>query len=261
MQIRPKFQPKPKPDPNILIKKALQDNPDCLQTHKGIQPVFNVSDPMKKHKLTAEVEAERRTYKPSPSGPRQQAPSQVAANRPRAPQAVPYNQPSAPANRPRPSTQPKGGDQYCDGCRQIINLKNQGFVEHDNKVYCQADFNKLYAPKCASCGHSVAGNCVTAMGRNYHPEHFVCYECKQPIGDQQFMVNNGQPYCRKDHEALFSHRCASCNFTIDAGDPWVEAMDKCYHSNCFNCSICQTPLEGQKFYAKNGRPVCQSHAY
>lgn len=39
-------------------------------SHKGIQPVFTVSEPMKRHKLTAEVEAERRLYQPPSSGPR-----------------------------------------------------------------------------------------------------------------------------------------------------------------------------------------------
>jgi hypothetical protein len=36
-------------------------------------------------------------------------------------------------------------------------------------------------PPCAQCGEMIIGQVVTALGKTYHPEHFVCYHCVQPF--------------------------------------------------------------------------------
>jgi len=36
---------------------------------------------------------------------------------------------------------------------------------------------------------------------------------------------------------MFQTMCHSCDFPIEPGDNWVEAMSKNYHSGCFNCSV------------------------
>ena len=43
-----------------------------------------------------------------------------------------------------------------------------------------------------------------------------------------------------DWNELFTTKCYSCGFPIEAGDRWVEAMNNNYHSQCFNCSVNST---------------------
>ena len=40
-----------------------------------------------------------------------------------------------------------------------------------------------------------------------------------------------------DWNELFTTKCISCGFPIEAGDRWVEALNNNYHSQCFNCSV------------------------
>ena len=44
-------------------------------------------------------------------------------------------------------------------------------------------------------------------------------------------------YLRADWRQLYQTMCTSCNFPIEPGDKWVEAMNNNYHSECFNCSV------------------------
>lgn len=55
---------------------------------------------------------------------------------------------------------------------------------------------------------------MTAMGKTWHPEHFVCTHCQEEIGSRNFFERDGQPYCEKDYHNLFSPRCYYCNGPI-----------------------------------------------
>ena len=55
---------------------------------------------------------------------------------------------------------------------------------------------------------------VTAMGRTWHPEHFVCTHCQEEIGSRNFFEREGRPYCEQDYHKLFSPRCYYCNGPI-----------------------------------------------
>jgi len=58
-----------------------------------------------------------------------------------------------------------------------------------------------------------------ALGRMWHPEHFVCMHCNDPLGTQNFFERDKLPYCERDYYLLFSPRCASCAGPIlDVGE-------------------------------------------
>lgn len=99
-----------------------------------------------------------------------------------------------------------------------------------------------------------------ALGKQWHPQCFACSYCKNAFGNNSFFLEDGLPYCEKDWNELFTTKCVGCNFPIEAGDRWVEALNNNYHSQCFKCTVCNKNLEGQSFYAKGGRPYCKSHA-
>uniref|UniRef100_A0A7E4VVP5 LIM zinc-binding domain-containing protein n=1 Tax=Panagrellus redivivus TaxID=6233 RepID=A0A7E4VVP5_PANRE len=139
-------------------------------------------------------------------------------------------------------------------------LLDTGFVEEKGKKYCEKCFETLIAPICNKCGMPITADCLTALQKQWHPECFSCHHCSNPFGNSAFYLENGRPYCERDWNALFTTKCISCKFPIEAGDRWVEAIGSAFHSNCFTCTVCQISLEGQSFYAKNGLPYCRIHA-
>ncbi|CAH1402107.1 unnamed protein product [Nezara viridula] len=139
-------------------------------------------------------------------------------------------------------------------------LQDIGFVEEADGLYCEFCFEKFLAPSCDKCNSKIKGDCLNAIGKHFHPECFACAYCGKLFGNNPFFLEDSLPYCEADWNELFTTKCFSCGFPIEAGDRWVEALNNNYHSQCFNCTMCKKNLEGQSFYAKAGRPFCKNHA-
>ncbi|EAT34303.1 AAEL013438-PA [Aedes aegypti] len=139
-------------------------------------------------------------------------------------------------------------------------LADIGFVEEKGDLYCEYCFEEFLAPVCSKCNTRVKGDCLNAIGKQFHPECFKCAYCGKLFGNSPFFLEEGDPYCEADWNELFTTKCFACGFPVEAGDKWVEALNNNYHSQCFNCTSCKKNLEGQSFFAKGGRPFCKNHA-
>ncbi|KAG9339307.1 hypothetical protein JZ751_023862 [Albula glossodonta] len=64
-----------------------------------------------------------------------------------------------------------------------------------------------------------------------------------------------------DYEKMFGTKCHGCDFKIDAGDRFLEALGYSWHDSCFVCAVCQMNLEGKTFYSKKDKPLCKGHAF
>ncbi|ROT81863.1 LIM domain-binding protein 3 [Penaeus vannamei] len=145
-----------------------------------------------------------------------------------------------------------------DTCRKP--LIDMGFVEEQGSLYCENCYEQYFAPICGKCDKRVKGDCLNAVGKQFHPECFCCAYCGKVFGSGAFYLEDGLPYCEADWNDLFTTKCVGCGFPIEAGDRWVEALNNNYHSQCFKCSKCHKNLEGQSFFAKGGKPFCKAHA-
>ncbi|MGH0163429.1 UNVERIFIED_CONTAM: hypothetical protein FKN15_071379 [Acipenser sinensis] len=96
---------------------------------------------------------------------------------------------------------------------------------------------------------------VTAMGRTWHPEHFVCTHCQEEIGSRNFFERDGQPYCERDYHNLFSPRCYYCNGPIL--DKVVTALDRTWHPEHFFCAQCGAFFGPEGFHEKDGKAYCR----
>lgn len=141
-----------------------------------------------------------------------------------------------------------------------INLEQCGFVEEDGKLYCEKDFQKYFAPTCFKCKTSIMGECSYALDKSFHPECFVCLNCKCKLGSGTFHMEDGQPYCPKCFAALFAQKCAGCEFPIEAGDQFFEAINQMWHCECFTCQTCHVQLKSSGFCVKGVKPYCKKHA-
>ncbi|CAH3031464.1 hypothetical protein pdam_00012186 [Pocillopora damicornis] len=79
--------------------------------------------------------------------------------------------------------------------------------------------------------------CVQAVGKTFHPEHFICSHCGKQIGSEGFNVDRGKPYCEDDYKKLFCVKCALCRRPIGGGERWVEALGEPWHASCFKCQV------------------------
>ncbi|XP_065590672.1 PDZ and LIM domain protein 7 isoform X3 [Cyrtonyx montezumae] len=147
----------------------------------------------------------------------------------------------------------------CCQCRKV--LDEGGFFEEKGSVFCPKCYDMRYAPSCAKCKKKITGEVMHALKMTWHVQCFTCAACKTPIRNRAFYMEEGQPYCERDYEKMFGTKCRGCDFKIDAGDRFLEALGFSWHDTCFVCAICQTNLEGKTFYSKKDKPLCKSHAF
>ncbi|NWQ73629.1 LDB3 protein, partial [Columbina picui] len=147
----------------------------------------------------------------------------------------------------------------CAYCK--TSLADMCFVEEQNSVYCERCYEQFFAPTCARCHTKIMGEVMHALRQTWHTTCFVCAACKMPFGNSLFHMEDGEPYCEKDYIALFSTKCHGCDFPVEAGDKFIEALGHTWHDTCFICAVCHVNLEGQPFYSKKDKPLCKKHAH
>ncbi|XP_036451827.1 PDZ and LIM domain protein 5b isoform X1 [Colossoma macropomum] len=147
----------------------------------------------------------------------------------------------------------------CAHCN--CSLAELGFVEERGAVYCEHCYEQFFAPTCCRCQQKVLGEVINALKQTWHVYCFLCTSCQQPIRNNTFHLEDGQPYCERDYYALYGTSCHGCDFPIEAGDKFLEALGFTWHDTCFVCSVCNTSLEGQTFFSKKDKPLCKKHAH
>uniref|UniRef100_A0A672N172 LIM domain binding 3a n=1 Tax=Sinocyclocheilus grahami TaxID=75366 RepID=A0A672N172_SINGR len=147
----------------------------------------------------------------------------------------------------------------CHYCH--TSLADVSFVEEQNNVYCENCYGEFFAPTCARCNTKIMGEVMHALRQTWHTTCFVCAACGKPFGNSLFHMEDGEPYCEKDYIALFSTKCHGCDFPVEAGDKFIEALGHTWHDTCFVCAVCNVNLEGQAFYSKKDKPLCKKHAH
>ncbi|XP_047655345.1 PDZ and LIM domain protein 5 isoform X6 [Phacochoerus africanus] len=136
-----------------------------------------------------------------------------------------------------------------------------GFVEEQGALYCELCYEKFFAPECGRCQRKILGEVINALKQTWHVSCFVCVACGKPIRNNVFHLEDGEPYCETDYYALFGTICHGCEFPIEAGDMFLEALGYTWHDTCFVCSVCCESLEGQTFFSKKDKPLCKKHAH
>ncbi|XP_004387065.1 PDZ and LIM domain protein 5 isoform X9 [Trichechus manatus latirostris] len=147
----------------------------------------------------------------------------------------------------------------CAHCKNT--MAYTGFVEEKGALYCELCYEKFFAPECGRCQRKILGEVINALKQTWHVSCFVCVACGKPIRNNVFHLEDGEPYCETDYYALFGTICRGCEFPIEAGDMFLEALGYTWHDTCFVCSVCCESLEGQTFFSKKDKPLCKKHAH
>ncbi|XP_029940789.1 PDZ and LIM domain protein 5b isoform X1 [Salarias fasciatus] len=147
----------------------------------------------------------------------------------------------------------------CDHCHS--SLAENGFVEEQGRVFCERCYEQFFAPTCARCNQKILGEVMNALKQTWHVTCFVCVACQNPITGNRFHMEDGQPYCEMDYYNMFGTNCHGCDFPIEAGDKYLDALGYTWHDTCFVCTVCSTNLEGQPYFSKKDKPLCKKHAH
>ncbi|XP_026328773.1 PDZ and LIM domain protein Zasp isoform X5 [Hyposmocoma kahamanoa] len=113
-------------------------------------------------------------------------------------------------------------------------------------------------PLCASCNGNIRGPFITALGRIWCPEHFICTtpSCRRPLQDIGFVEENGLLYCEYCFEQYIAPGCDKCHAKIK-GD-CLNAIGKHFHPECFNCVYCGKLFGNNPFFLEDGLPYCEA---
>lgn len=141
---------------------------------------------------------------------------------------------------------------FCSQCGK--NFEGGGFMERDGKAYCEEDYFNMFAPKCGGCDKAIMSECVNALGYQWHPNCFVCADCKKSFGTGSFYEHEGKPFCEVHYHAQSGSLCSSCQKPITGR--CVTALNKKYHPEHFVCSFCMKQLQKGSFKDENGKPYC-----
>ncbi|NWV65128.1 FBLI1 protein, partial [Malurus elegans] len=77
--------------------------------------------------------------------------------------------------------------------------------------------------------------------------------CQEQAGKQQWQDTNGYPERDSSRDI-----CAFCHKALGPQELTVEAMRKQYHPDCFTCRTCHRLLAGQRYFQKDGCPMCDT---
>ncbi|EGC39058.1 hypothetical protein DICPUDRAFT_91310 [Dictyostelium purpureum] len=141
-------------------------------------------------------------------------------------------------------------------CTQCLKPFDGGnFFERDGRPYCEADFYSTFAVRCGGCNQPIRGECINALGTQWHPEHFVCQYCQKSFTNGQFFEYGGKPYCDIHYHQQAGSVCSGCGKAVSGR--CVDALDKKWHPEHFVCAFCMNPLAGGSYTANNGKPYCK----
>jgi hypothetical protein len=141
----------------------------------------------------------------------------------------------------------------CHKCK--CSFKGANCHEYEGRLYCDPHYRELLAATCAQCKKPITGRSVTALGKQWHPEHFCCSYCEQPFGGDPYKLGPDQkPYCDKHYVQLFGKKCRYCRQNI--ADKVTNAHGVTYHPDHFLCNGCDVRLTGGKFMLWESKPMC-----
>jgi len=156
------------------------------------------------------------------------------------------------------------GHLNCHICSR--DLSDVPFQWYKERSYCFDCYKKGHGirPMCAHCNEPIMTSTYTqALGKHWHPDHFVCTVCGVGFPDGSFYNFEGKPYCIKhQNRGKELPRCGMCDSPIS--DPnYIEALGRKWHSHHFCCDICGIQLLGQfvTYTKSNGTDgkACETH--
>ncbi|XP_033121145.1 LIM and senescent cell antigen-like-containing domain protein 2 [Anneissia japonica] len=145
------------------------------------------------------------------------------------------------------------GKHICFKCQEELTASAR---ELRAELYCLPCHDKMGIPICSACHRPIEERIVTALGKQWHVEHFVCAVCEKPFLGHKHYERKGKAYCETHFNTLFGNICFHCNKAI-TGEVMCT-MNKSWCEEHFFCSCCETLMNARsKFIEFDLKPVCK----
>ncbi|XP_040568283.1 LIM homeobox transcription factor 1-beta [Lepeophtheirus salmonis] len=121
---------------------------------------------------------------------------------------------------------------------------------------------KLMEPGTETC----EGCCETIYDRyvmrvsdsSWHEDCLYCSVCRIHLTDSCYF-KDGRLFCRTDYERQFGIKCGRCSLPLLHTDLVMRTVLYIYHSHCFVCTVCCSPLQrGDQYVIRSGQIVCRT---
>lgn len=77
--------------------------------------------------------------------------------------------------------------------------------EIDGNLYCLKCHDHMGVPVCGACRRPIEDRVITALGKHWHVEHFVCAFCERPFLGTKHYEKKGAAYCESHYYLLFGN--------------------------------------------------------
>ena len=95
----------------------------------------------------------------------------------------------------------------CFKCQKTLDHQAREIGE---ELFCYADYEKAMSNVCFSCRMPIMGVPVSANGKVFHPEHFVCYKCNTPMHRSKYYPFENRVYCEPHFKEVTGKVCQYC---------------------------------------------------
>lgn len=147
----------------------------------------------------------------------------------------------------------------CTSCQ--MELHGKKYREENNKLLCEGCFGTGVARNCEKCKGSIGigSKMVTVQGKfSWHNECFICVRCKQSLLGETYYISNTDLFCsecQSDHVII--DQCQGCKNAISSTSTYIKHKKRCWHPECFKCTICKTWLASGEYYGVDDNPMCK----
>jgi hypothetical protein len=148
----------------------------------------------------------------------------------------------------------------CQACGKRI---DDEFGFHEAGPYHALCLSPLLDLRCPACGESITGSAIQAMDHKWHPEHFVCTNCQEPLPEEHYRQQAGKPYCETCYQSLFLRHCDICRRPLaghSVRNHWGDQYCGSHVYEFRECSCCRRPIcpsiTGGGSDTRDGRPLC-----
>lgn len=59
-----------------------------------------------------------------------------------------------------------------------------------------------------------SGEYTKAMNKDWHGQHFCCWQCDESLTGQRYVLRDDHPYCVSCYESVFANACEKCGRII-----------------------------------------------
>ncbi|KHJ41435.1 ribosomal protein L35Ae [Trichuris suis] len=126
-------------------------------------------------------------------------------------------------------------------CNRCENELTSDAREVKGNLYCLRCHDIMGIPICGACRRPIEDRVITALGKHWHVEHFVCAKCEKPFLGTRHFEKRGLAYCETHFHQLFGNVCFKCGHVITKDA--FQALNKAWCVKCFSCTFCDKKLD------------------